>query len=111
MKKTIAIVFAALSVATFGCNKSKTDTANPDEAKTETPAETPPRVRRPPRARRSRPRVPRPRVAKRLPPPRKPGLPPGDLSLLFHGPDWRFAGLAHASFCSVVSDPRRRFLL
>ncbi|MCY1011839.1 hypothetical protein OV079_41050 [Nannocystis pusilla] len=41
MKKTIAIVFAALSVATFGCNKSKTDTANPDEAKTETPAETP----------------------------------------------------------------------
>jgi hypothetical protein len=42
MKKTIAIVFAALSVATFGCNKGKTDTANPDEAKTETPAETPP---------------------------------------------------------------------
>lgn len=41
MKKTIAIVFAALSVATFGCNKGKTDTANPDEAKTDAPAETP----------------------------------------------------------------------
>lgn len=32
MKKTLAVMFAA-SVATFGCNKSKTDTANPDEAK------------------------------------------------------------------------------
>ncbi|MBZ5709808.1 hypothetical protein [Nannocystis pusilla] len=41
MKKTIAIVFAALSVATFGCNKGKTDTANPEEAKTDAPAETP----------------------------------------------------------------------
>lgn len=39
MKKTIALVFATLSVATFGCNKSKTDTANPDETKTETPAD------------------------------------------------------------------------
>lgn len=33
MKKTLAVMFAALSVASFGCNKSKTDTANPDEAK------------------------------------------------------------------------------
>lgn len=41
MKKTIAIVFAALSVATFGCNKGKTDTANPEEAKTDAPAEAP----------------------------------------------------------------------
>lgn len=38
MKKTIALVFATLSVATFGCKKN-TDTANPDETKTETPAE------------------------------------------------------------------------
>jgi len=30
MKKTLAVMFAA-SVATFGCNKSKTDTANPNE--------------------------------------------------------------------------------
>lgn len=40
MKKTIALVFAALSVATFGCNKGKTDTANPDDV-AGTPAETP----------------------------------------------------------------------
>ena len=40
MKKSIAIVFAALSVATFGCNKGKTDTANPDDAAK--PAETAP---------------------------------------------------------------------
>lgn len=31
MKKSIAIVFAALSVATFGC-KEKAETVNPDEA-------------------------------------------------------------------------------
>ncbi len=30
-KATIAFVFAALSVGTMGCNKSKADTANPDE--------------------------------------------------------------------------------
>lgn len=36
-KSTIAFVFAALSVSTFGCKKN-TDTANPDETKTETPA-------------------------------------------------------------------------
>ena len=41
MKKSIAIVFAALSVATFGCNKGKTDTANPDDA-ANPPAETTP---------------------------------------------------------------------
>lgn len=43
-KATIAFVFAALSVGTMGCNKSKADTANPEEGtKTETPpAETPP---------------------------------------------------------------------
>lgn len=43
-KATIAFVFAALSVGTMGCNKSKADTATPDEGtKTETPppAETP----------------------------------------------------------------------
>jgi hypothetical protein len=39
MKKMIALVFATLSVATFGCKKN-TDTANPEETKTETPAET-----------------------------------------------------------------------
>lgn len=38
MKKMIALVFATLSVATFGCKKN-TDTANPDETKTETPAD------------------------------------------------------------------------
>jgi hypothetical protein len=38
MKKTIALVFATLSVATFGCKKN-TDTANPEETKTEAPAD------------------------------------------------------------------------
>ncbi|MBK7824941.1 hypothetical protein [Nannocystis sp.] len=39
-KATIAFVFAALSIGTMGCNKSKADTANPEEVK---PAEpTPP---------------------------------------------------------------------
>jgi hypothetical protein len=43
MKKTLALVFATLSVATFGCKKN-TDTANPEETKTEAPADatTPP---------------------------------------------------------------------
>ncbi len=37
-KATIAFVFAALSVGTMGCNKSKADTATPEEGtKTETP--------------------------------------------------------------------------
>ena len=44
-KATIAFVFAALSVGTMGCNKSKADTANPEEVKPADPtppAETPP---------------------------------------------------------------------
>ncbi len=44
-KATIAFVFAALSVGTMGCNKSKADTANPEEVKpaeATPPAETPP---------------------------------------------------------------------
>lgn len=42
-KATIAFVFAALSVGTMGCNKSKADTANPEEVKQAEPAgETPP---------------------------------------------------------------------
>ena len=37
-KATIAFVFAALSIGTMGCNKSKADTANPEDGtKTETP--------------------------------------------------------------------------
>ena len=37
-KATIAFVFAALSVGTMGCNKSKADTATPEDGtKTETP--------------------------------------------------------------------------
>ena len=46
-KATIAFVFAALSVGTMGCNKSKADTATPESGtNTETPppsdATTPP---------------------------------------------------------------------
>lgn len=44
-KATIAFVFAALSVGTMGCNKSKADTSPPEEGtKTDTPppTDTPP---------------------------------------------------------------------
>ena len=46
-KATIAFVFAALAIGTMGCNKSKADTATPEDGtKTETPppsdATTPP---------------------------------------------------------------------
>jgi hypothetical protein len=43
-KATIAFVFAALSVGTMGCNKSKADTATPEEATPADPGapETPP---------------------------------------------------------------------
>ena len=44
-KATIAFVFAALSVGTMGCNKSKADTANPEEVK---PADPTPPVETPP---------------------------------------------------------------
>jgi hypothetical protein len=43
-KATIAFVFAALSVGTMGCNKSKADTATPEEVK---PADPPPPRPRP----------------------------------------------------------------
>ena len=37
-KTTIAFVFAALSIGTMGCNKSKADTATPDVPAADAPA-------------------------------------------------------------------------
>ena len=40
-KTTIAFVFAALSIGTMGCNKSKADTATPDVPAADAPAAAP----------------------------------------------------------------------